>query len=211
MEKKILLMLSLVLGFFHFGQSQEKKLKNSLDKDKQFVSTMIDKKYYANCQTARAIWNWAELGYQETKSSALLQESLRNEGFDVENGLADIPTSFVATYGSGSPVIGILAEFDALPGLSQDSVPIQKPLVNGGSGHGCGHNLFGTASVSAAIALKEWLMQAKKKGTIKVYGTPAEEGGGGKVYMVRAGLFSDTDVVLHWHPSNANNASQKVA
>ncbi|GAB4109192.1 MAG: M20 family metallopeptidase [Thermoflexibacter sp.] len=206
MEKKILLMLLLALGF-HFGQSQEKKFKSSLDKDKQFVSNMIDKKYYANCQTARTIWNWAELGYQETKSSTLLQENLKNEGFSVETGLADIPTSFVATYGSGSPVIGILAEFDALPGLSQDSVPVQKPLVNGGSGHGCGHNLFGTASISAAIALKEWLLQSKKGGTIKVYGTPAEEGGGGKVYMVRAGLFSGTDVVLHWHPSSANNAS----
>lgn len=203
-------MLLLVL-IFHFGQSQEKKLKSSLgkglDKDKQFVSNLIDKKYYANCQTARTIWNLAELGYQETKSSALLQENLKNEGFSIETGLADIPTSFVATYGSGSPVIGILAEFDALPGLSQDSVPTQKPLVNGGSGHGCGHNLFGTASVSAAIALKEWLLQSKKVGTVKVYGTPAEEGGGGKVYMVRAGLFSGTDVVLHWHPSSANNAS----
>jgi len=202
-----MLLMLLLVGFFHFGQSQGKKWKSSLDKDKQFVSNIIDKKYYANCQIARTIWNWAELGYQEAKSSSLLQENLKNEGFSIETGLADIPTSFVATYGSGSPVIGILAEFDALPGLSQDTVPVQKPLISGGSGHGCGHNLFGTASVSAAIALKEWLLQSKRAGTIKVYGTPAEEGGGGKVYMVRAGVFSGTDVVLHWHPADNNNAN----
>jgi aminobenzoyl-glutamate utilization protein B len=113
----------------------------------------------------------------------------------------------VATYGSGKPVIGILAEFDALPGLSQDTVPYRKPLADGASGHGCGHNLFGTASSAAAIAIKNWLVANKRSGTVRLYGTPAEEGGGGKVYMVRAGLFSDVDAVLHWHPSDRNDAS----
>ncbi|MFM8913365.1 MAG: amidohydrolase, partial [Flammeovirgaceae bacterium] len=155
---------------------------------------------------AKAIWNFAELGYLETKSSALLQETLRKEGFTVQSGVADIPTAFVASYGSGKPVVGILAEFDALPGLSQDTVPFKKPIITGGTGHGCGHNLFGTASSAAAIALKDWIAKNKKSGTIRLYGTPAEEGGSGKTFMVRAGLFEDVDAVLHWHPNNRNTA-----
>lgn len=125
----------------------------------------------------------------------------------VEAGVAGMPTAFVATYGSGGPVIGILAEFDALPGLSQDTTTSKKPMVEGGAGHACGHNLFGAASSAAAVALKEWLAKNKKTGTIKVYGTPAEEGGSAKVYMVRDGLFKGVDAVLHWHPSSTNDAS----
>lgn len=174
--------------------------------DKSFVSNQLDKKYASYCGIAKQIWGFAELGYLETKSSALLQETLRKEGFNVQSGVAEIPTAFVASYGSGKPVIGILAEFDALPGLSQDSVPYQKPLVVGGTGHGCGHNLFGTASMAAGIALKDWLIQTKRAGTVRVYGTPAEEGGGGKVYMVRAGLLKDVDAVIHWHPGDNNSA-----
>ncbi|MFN4145156.1 MAG: amidohydrolase [Runella sp.] len=174
--------------------------------DKAFVAGQLDKKYGSYCNIARQIWGFAELGYLEAKSSALLQETLRKEGFNVQSGVADIPTAFVASYGSGQPVIGILAEFDALPGLSQDSVPYQKPLIEGGSGHGCGHNLFGTASMAAGIALKDWLIQTKRAGTVRVYGTPAEEGGGGKVYMVRAGLLKDVDAVIHWHPGDNNSA-----
>jgi aminobenzoyl-glutamate utilization protein B len=181
--------------------------KGKTDKDKQFVSTDIDKKSGIYTSVARDIWSYAELGYREKKSSVRLQELLKNEGFRVDAGVAGMPTAFVATYGSGRPVIGVLAEFDALPGLSQDTVPFKKPLLDGGAGHGCGHNLFGTGSSAAAIALKEWLMQNKKTGTIKLFGTPAEEGGGAKVYMVRDGLFNDVDIVLHWHPSSANDAS----
>jgi aminobenzoyl-glutamate utilization protein B len=177
------------------------------EKDRQFVLRELDEKHAAYCQTAKEIWKYAELGYREEKSSALLQSTLRNAGFTIEAGVAGIPTAFVASYGSGKPVIGILAEFDALPGLSQDTVPYRKPLTDGASGHGCGHNLFGTASSAAAIALKNWLLANKKAGTVRLYGTPAEEGGGGKVYMVRAGLFSDVDAVLHWHPGDRNNAS----
>ncbi|MBK5280305.1 MAG: amidohydrolase, partial [Bacteroidia bacterium] len=150
---------------------------------------------------------YAELGFLETKSTTRLQNVLKDAGFKIETGVSGMPTAFVATYGSGEPVIGILAEFDALPGLSQDSVAYKKPIVEGGAGHACGHHLFGTASTAAAVALKDWLTKNKKQGTVKLFGTPAEEGGSAKVYMVRDGLFDDVDVVLHWHPSSNNDAS----
>ena len=159
-----------------------------------------------DADVAHQIWNWAEVGYQEEKSSALLQKELSQAGFQVEAGVAGIPTAFVASWGEGEPVIGILAEFDALPGFSQDAVPERKPLPGRLSGHACGHHLFGTASVSAALAVRDWLARSKTRGTIRVYGTPAEEGGSGKVYMVREGLFRDVDTVLHWHGSDVNAA-----
>ncbi len=157
---------------------------------------------------SRAIWEAAEVGYKETQSSALLRDELKAAGFRIEDGVAGMPTAFIATWGSGKPVIGVMGEFDALPGLSQENVPEQKPRVAGGAGHGCGHNLFGVASMAAAIAVKRQLETRKLPGTIRFYGTPAEEGGNGKVYMVRAGLFEDADVVLHWHPSDRNIASR---
>lgn len=155
---------------------------------------------------SKQIWNYAEVGYQEVKSSALLQEQLKKEGFKVQSGVSEIPTAFVATFGEGKPVIGILGEFDALPGLSQDSIPVKK-AIGGIAGHACGHHLFGVGSMASAIAVKNWLVQSGHKGTIRFYGTPAEEGGSGKVYMVRDGLFNDVDVVLHWHPGDGNSAS----
>ncbi len=158
-------------------------------------------------EVALAIWNFAEVGYQEERSSALLQRQLASAGFAVTAGVADMPTSFVATYGSGAPVIGILAEFDALPGLSQAATPGRKALVENGAGHGCGHHLFGTASVAAAAAVKDWLAASGRAGTIKVFGTPAEEGGAGKVYMLRAGLFDGVDAVVSWHPGDRNAVS----
>ena len=157
-------------------------------------------------QVALSIWGFAEVGYKETKSSALLQKTLKDNGFTVQAGVADIPTAFVATYGSGKPVIGILAEFDALPGLAQQAMAAKTPIAGQDAGHGCGHNLFGTASVATGIELKKLLKEGKLKGTIKVYGCPAEEGGSGKVYMVRAGLFDGVDAVVHWHPSNQNRS-----
>ena len=159
-----------------------------------------------DAEVARSIWEYAEVGYQETKSSALLQQELTKAGFKVEAGVAGIPTAFVATAGSGKPVIGILAEYDALPGINQDAVPDRKPIEGKNAGHACGHHLFGTASVSAGIALANWLKKSGTPGTIRVYGTPAEEGGSGKVYMVRAGLFNDVDAVMHWHASDVNFA-----
>jgi aminobenzoyl-glutamate utilization protein B len=160
---------------------------------------------------ALQIWNHAELGYKEVKSSALLQETLKKEGFSVEAGVAEIPTAFVATYGSGQPVIGILAEFDALPGLAQEAVPEKKSIAGKAGGHGCGHHLFGTASVAAGIEIKKLIEQKKLTGTIKVFGCPAEEGGSGKVYMVRAGLFNNVDAVVHWHPGNENGVTMTSA
>lgn len=176
-------------------------------KTKQDVIKSIDSGYSSYSAVANKIWQFAEVGFQETKSSALLQETLAQAGFKIEAGVAGMPTAFVATYGSGKPVIGILGEFDALPGVSQDAVPEIKKVEGRSAGHACGHHLFGTASAAAAIAVKDWLIANKKGGTIRFYGTPAEEGGSGKVYMVRGGLFKDVDVVFHWHPGAQNNAS----
>jgi len=167
----------------------------------------LDSKYQHYSDIAQEIWELAEVGYQEDKSAALLKRELRDAGFDINEGVADIPTAFTASYGSGSPIIGILGEYDALPGVSQDHVPSRQILKDGAAGHACGHHLFGTASAAAAISLKGWIDQNPGKGTIRFYGTPAEEGGAGKVYMVRAGLFDDVDAVLHWHPGSSNGAS----
>ena len=174
---------------------------------KDTVVKSIDNNQAQYQQVARQLWEWAELGYQEVRSAELLMSELASAGFTTEGHVAGIPTAFVAEYGTGEPVIGILAEYDALPGLSQDAVPTRRARTEGGSGHACGHHLFGTASTAAAIALKEYLDESGNSGTIRLYGTPAEEGGAGKVYMVREGLFDDADVVLHWHPGDRNDAS----
>jgi len=158
---------------------------------------------------SRTIWEFAEVGYKEHKSAELLKRELRSAGFAVTENVAAIPTAFTATWGQGRPVIAIMGEYDALPGLSQEDVPERKPRVNGGPGHGCGHNLLGAASLFAAVTIKEWMAEKKIPGVIRFYGTPAEEGGGGKVYMIRAGVFKDVDVVLSWHPSDENGASLK--
>ncbi|MEI9920825.1 MAG: amidohydrolase [Bacteroidota bacterium] len=176
-------------------------------KTKQDVFKSIDSKRDQYVDVAHRIWEFAEVGYQEVKSSELLQETLTQAGFKVEKSVAGIPTAFIASYGSGKPVIAILAEFDALPGFSQDAVPEVKPVAGRTAGHACGHHLFGTASSAAGIAVKDWMIANKRSGTIRVYGTPAEEGGSGKVYMVRDGLFNDVDIVLHWHPSSQNSAT----
>ncbi len=176
-------------------------------KTKEDVAKSIDAGYDHYSSIAKKIWEFAEVGYQETKSSELLQETLGQAGFKIEKGVAGMPTAFIATYGTGKPVIGILGEFDALPGVSQDAVPEVKKVEGRPAGHACGHHLFGTASSAAAIAVKHWLIANKKQGTIRFYGTPAEEGGAGKVYMVREGLFKDVDIVFHWHPGSQNNAS----
>jgi len=156
-------------------------------------------------QLSRLIWENPELGWQEHRSAALLREELEKAGFRTR-GFEGMPTAFVAEWGEGRPVIGILGEYDALPGLSQDDVPERKPRAAGAPGHGCGHNLFGAASALAAVAVKERMQAQGLKGTIRFYGTPAEEGGGGKIFMIRAGAFRDADVVLAWHPGDFNAA-----
>jgi aminobenzoyl-glutamate utilization protein B len=150
------------------------------------------------------IWGFAELGLQEFKSSALLVEELRKAGFKVEIGVAGMPTAFVATYGSGKPMIGIMGEYDALAGVSQKAVPRKEPLVEGAPGHGCGHNIHGTSGMAAAIATKVAMEATGIKGTVKFFGTPAEETAGGKVYMVRDDVFDGVDAVLSHHPGSMN-------
>lgn len=176
------------------------------DAQQQKILKHIDQKSEHYWTIAKTIWEHAELGYLEHKSSSLLQSELSDAGFKLEAGVAGLPTAFVASYGSGQPVIGLLAEFDALPGISQAAVPHPQKRPGSTSAHACGHHLFGTASSAAAIAIKEWLASSGQSGTVRLYGTPAEEGGAGKVYMVRAGLFDDVDAMLHWHPSDQNGA-----
>ena len=156
---------------------------------------------------AHEIWGLAELGFMEEESTRLLSDPLIEEGFNVDLGVAGMPTAFVAEWGNGKPIVAFLAEYDALPGMAQAAVPYPEPLPGGGGGHACGHHLFGTGSVAAAIAVKKWLEKSGTSGTIRLYGTPAEEGGGAKVYMVREGLFDDVDAVLTWHPGDANSCS----
>ncbi len=155
----------------------------------------------------RNIWTWAETGLEETKSSAELQALLRDNGFTVEAGVANMPTAFVASYGTGKPVIGILAEFDALPGLSQDASPERSSRTGVMAGHGCGHSVFGTASSGAAVAIKQALASGAIKGTVKLFGTPAEETGIGKTYMLREGIFKDVDTILAWHAGDSTAAA----
>ena len=204
MKKVYPLFILFLAAQWSIGQSN---LPSSIANEKKAVIQSLEAKKQQYVDVATNIWNLAELGYKEGKSANLLQSMLKEEGFTIETGVAGIPTAFTATFGSGSPVIGVLGEYDALPGFSQDAVPFKKELSGNTNGHACGHHLFGSASAAAAIAVKNWLKTTGRKGTIRFYGTPAEEGGAGKVYMVRAGLFQDVDAVIHWHPGDDNNAN----
>lgn len=183
-----------VLAVFGWGQTP----------DPQTLLKQVEARAPRFKEISRQIWENPELGWAEFKSSALLKEELRQAGFRIQENVGGLPTAFVAEWGSGKPVIGIIGEFDALPGLSQDAEPARSPRVAGGPGHGCGHNLFGSASALAAVSVKQHLEEGKIPGTIRFYGTPNEEGGAGKVYMIRAGAFRDADVVLAWHPGDNN-------
>ena len=173
---------------------------------KSALSESIRRREAVSWEAALKIWRWAEPGYQETRSSELLANLLGDAGFQIEKKVAGIPTAFTATFGKGAPVIGIVGEYDALPGVSQDVVPFRQPREDTKYGHACGHHLFGVASASAAIALSEQIASGQIKGTIRFYGCPAEEGGAAKVFMVQEGLFADCDAVLHWHPASRNAA-----
>jgi len=181
-----------------FGQSKK------LTREKQEIINEIESRKDQYGSIALKIWEHPELGYHETQSSQLLISTLESEGFTVKKGVEGMPTAFVASFGSGKPVIGLLAEFDALPGISQAAVPVRQEREGVPDGHACGHHLFGTGSVAAAIAVKNWLKRTGNSGTIRLYGTPAEEGGSGKVYMARGGLFDDTDAVMYWHAGSEN-------
>ena len=203
---RVCLILAIILCIsFATGAEQISKT------DRESVLQSINGKADHFGDVSRKIWEFAEVGYKEQQSSELLKSELRNAGFDIQEGVAEIPTAFVATWGSGKPVIGILGEYDALPGLSQEDIPEKKIRDAGAAGHGCGHNLFGTASLQAVIAVKEMMARKNLKGTIRFYGTPAEEGGSGKAYLVRAGLFQDCDVAITWHPGDENYAKKKFS
>ena len=203
---KKLIFLTILSGSLAFsGLAQKKKVKSF---QPEIATAYLDASFKNYDHIQKTIWSYAELGFIENRSSALLQKHLKDNGFSIESGIAGMPTAFVATYGSGSPVIGILAEYDALPGLSQDTVPYKKPVLDGGNGHGCGHHIFGVGSSAGAVAIKQWLEKTGTKGTIKVFGSPAEEGGGGKVYLAREGFFKGVDIVLDWHPSSQNGVAR---
>lgn len=155
------------------------------------------------------IWKYAEVGLQELKTGKLLADLLEKDGFKVERGVAGMPSAFVATYGSGKPVIGIMAELDALPGLSQKKVPYKEPLVEGGAGHGCGHHGYAVAALGGALAAKAAMEGGKMRGTIKCFGCPAEETLIGKVFMVRDGVFKGVDACLGHHPGSINTSELK--
>jgi aminobenzoyl-glutamate utilization protein B len=171
-------------------------------KKKQEAAASIEKHKGDLVNISNQIWAYAETALRETRSAKLLADAAASRGFDVKRGVAGMPTAFVASYGEGKPVIGILGEYDALPGISQKAQATKEPLEAGAAGHGCGHNLFGAASLGAAIAIKELIAAGKLKGTIRFYGTPAEEAIGGKAYMAREGLFNDLDVCIAWHPGD---------
>jgi aminobenzoyl-glutamate utilization protein B len=187
--------------------AQKKSPTPVITANKKLIIQSVDKHAADMIEISDKIWAAEETAFNEVQSSKLLADYAEANGFKVERGVAEMPTAFVATYGSGSPVIGILGEFDALPGLSQNKVPTKDPLHAGQPGHGCGHNLFGTASLGAAISIKEMIEQGKLKGTIKFYGTPAEEKFFGKLWMIRAGLFNGVDVVMDWHPGAETKAA----
>lgn len=195
----------LLVGLLCSCSVAQKSIKDN--NNKKSVIEHVERNYKDLTQLSDKIWSYEEIAFKETKSATALAEYARNNGFKVTEGVGEIPTALVAEYGSGQPIIGILGEFDALPGLSQKTVPEKAPLHEGAPGHGCGHNLFGVASLGAAVAIKDLIAAGKLKGTVRFYGTPAEEKYFGKLWMIRAGLFDDVDVVMDWHPSAETKAN----
>jgi aminobenzoyl-glutamate utilization protein B len=195
MKKYTLLMLAFIC-FTAFGQ----KKNPTVNQNKTAVIQSVDRHQQELISISDKIWAYAETALREDKSAKELADYAEAQGFTVKRALAGMPTAFTAEFGSGKPIIGIMGEFDALPGISQKAQPTKEALNTGAPGHGCGHNLFGAGSLGAAVAIKELIQQGKLKGTIRFYGTPAEESVGGKIYMARDGLFADLDVCLDWHP-----------
>ena len=198
--KKLLSILFIVGSSFLANSQSANKLKkellNSIEQKSSELTALSDK-----------IWEAAEVAFREEKSSEYLIKYAEENGLKVEKGLAGMPTAFTATYGEGKPVIGIIGEFDALPGLSQTADSFRNELTKGGAGHGCGHNLFGTASLGAAVAIKELIEKGVITGTIKFFGTPAEEKFFGKLWMIRDGVFDDVDICMDWHPADHTEAN----
>ncbi len=190
-------LLSLLLLFCTLSVTAQKTKPNP---NKDAIIKSVDKHQQELINVSDKVWAYAETALKEYKSSKELADYAEAQGFAVKRGVAGMPTAFTAEFGSGKPIIGIMGEFDALPGISQKAQPTKDALLAGAAGHGCGHNLFGAGSLGAAVAVKELIQQGKLKGTVRFYGTPAEESVGGKIYMARDGLFADLDVCLDWHP-----------
>ncbi|MEJ6623207.1 MAG: amidohydrolase [Flavobacteriaceae bacterium] len=192
--KKIILLALMAISFQAINAQK-------VNAHKKAVMASVEKHQEALIAISDSIWALAETAFEEDKSAEILASYAEANGFTVTRGVAGIPTAFTATYGSGSPVISVLGEFDALPGISQKAQPTKEFLNEGAAGHGCGHNLFGAGSLGAAIAVKELIESGKIKGTVKFLGTPSEEKFFGKIWMVKAGLWDDVDVNISWHPS----------
>lgn len=202
---KNIVYLSFVLLILKVNAQQQ----SGVSANKQSILNSITKQQKDLINISDQIWSYAEIAMREHQSSKVLSDYAEKQGFRVTKNVADIPTAFIAEYGSGKPIIGILGEFDALPGLSQKAQPVKDALKGDAPGHGCGHNMFGAASLGAAVAIKELIASGKLKGTIRFYGTPAEEDLAGKVYMARTGVFNDLDVCLDWHPDYENKANMQ--
>ena len=198
---KNLLSIVFVIGSTFLLNSQ------SVNKLKKDLLNSIEEKTLELTSLSDKIWEAAEVAFREDKSAEYLIEYAEANGLKIERGLAGMPTAFTASYGKGKPVIGIIGEFDALPGLSQTIAPYRDELIQGGAGHGCGHNLFGTASLGAAIAIKELIEKGSIEGTVKFFGTPAEEKFFGKLWMIREGVFDDVDICMDWHPADKTEAN----
>ena len=198
--KKLLSILFIIGSTFLVNSQSANKLKkellNSIEQKSSELTALSDK-----------IWEAAEVAFREEKSSEYLIKYAEENGLKVEKGLAGMPTAFTATYGEGNPIIGIIGEFDALPGLSQTADSFRNELTEGGAGHGCGHYLFGTASLGAAVAIKELIEKGDLTGTVKFFGTPAEEKFFGKLWMIREGVFDDVDITMDWHPADHTEAN----
>ena len=199
MFRRFLFLSGLVLILL--TQTMMGTISSDVEELKSYVLEKVEARKDQMIKVSDALWDYAEIALLEHKSAKLLADIAEQEGFKVERGVADLETAFVAVYGSGKPVIGILAEYDALPGLSQENVSFKKAISEDGGGHGCGHNLFGAGSLGAALVIKDLIQEGKLTGTVKLYGCPAEEDVGGKLYMAREGLFDDLDACLAWHPS----------
>ena len=198
---KNLLSIVFVIGSTFLLNSQ------SVNKLKKDLLNSIEEKTLELTSLSDKIWEAAEVAFREDKSAEYLIKYAEANGLTIERGLAGMPTAFTASYGKGKPVIGVIGEFDALPGLSQTTVPYRDKLIEGGAGHGCGHNLFGTASLGAAIAIKELIEKGYIEGTVKFFGTPAEEKFFGKLWMIREGVFDDVDICMDWHPADKTEAN----
>ncbi len=207
MRNKTSLLLLLTLCFTGSVSAQTKPVK--IPENKKLVLASVDKHQQELINLSDSVWKFAETALKEKQSAKILADYAEKNGFNVRRGVAEMPSAFIAEYGSGKPIIGILGEFDALPGLSQKVQTTREALHAGAPGHGCGHNMFGAASLGAALTIKELIAAGKLKGTIRFYGTPAEEDVGGKIYMARAGLFNDVDICLDWHPDSENKANMQ--